>query len=91
MQIISSGDNLCEMSIPVVVVVVVFSSQKTGFDISCKLSTMETFCMKCQILFSGKNKKNIIILLTAELTQRVISRQFYMWSFHMKFMTTNVR
>ena len=34
-------------------------SQKTGFDISCKLSPMETVCMKCQILFSGKNKKKI--------------------------------
>ena len=28
-------------------------SQKTGFDISCKLSAI---CMKCQVLFSGKNK-----------------------------------
>ena len=28
-------------------------SQKTVFDISCKFS----FCMKCQILFPGKNKK----------------------------------
>ena len=27
--------------------------QKTGFDISCKLSPLETICMKCQILFSG--------------------------------------
>ena len=26
-------------------------------DISCKLSPLETVCMKCQILFSGKNKK----------------------------------
>ena len=26
-------------------------SQKTGFDISCKLSPFETICMKCQILF----------------------------------------
>ena len=25
------------------------------FDISCKLSPMEIVCMKCQILFSGKN------------------------------------
>ena len=31
----------------------------TGFDISCKLSPLETICLKCQILFSGKNKKNI--------------------------------
>ena len=28
--------------------------------------------MKCQILFAGKNKKNIINLLSAELAQRVI-------------------
>ena len=27
------------------------------FDISCKLSPMETICMKCQNLFSRKNKK----------------------------------
>ena len=27
--------------------------------ISYKLSLMETVCMKCQILFSGKNKGNI--------------------------------
>ena len=34
-------------------------SQKTGFDISCKLSPMMMVCMKCQILFSCKSKKNI--------------------------------
>ena len=33
---------------------------------------METICMKCQILFSGKNKKNIINLLSAENAQRVV-------------------
>ena len=27
------------------------------FDISCKLSPMETVCMKCQILFSGNVRK----------------------------------
>ena len=31
--------------------------QKTGLDISCKLSPVETICMNCPILFSGKNKK----------------------------------
>ena len=31
-----------------------FFSWKTGFDISCKLSPMETIWMKCQILFSSK-------------------------------------
>ena len=34
-------------------------SQKTGFDISCKLSLEETVCMKCQTLFpEKKNQKN---------------------------------
>ena len=28
--------------------------------------------MKCQILFSGKNKKNIAKLSSAELAQRVV-------------------
>ena len=49
-----------------------YFSQKTGFDISCKLSPLETICMKCQILFSRKNKKTIINLLSAELAQRVV-------------------
>ena len=35
-----------------------YFSQKTGSDISCKLSPMETICRKCQILFPGQNKKN---------------------------------
>ena len=39
------------------------------FDISCKLSPKETICMKCKILFSGKNKKNIIYLSSAEFAQ----------------------
>ena len=32
---------------------------------------METICMTFQILFSGKNKKNIINFLSAEFVQRV--------------------
>ena len=36
-----------------------YNSQKIGFDISCKLSPEKTICMKCQSLFSGKNKRNI--------------------------------
>ena len=40
--------------------------QKTGFDISCKSSPVETIGMKCQILLSAKNKKIIINMLTAE-------------------------
>ena len=31
--------------------------QNIGFDISCKLSPEEKICMKCDILYSGKNKK----------------------------------
>ena len=34
-------------------------SQKIGFDISWNLSAVETVCIECQILFSGKNKKTI--------------------------------
>ena len=33
-------------------------SQRIGSDTSCKLSTKETICMKCQSYFQG-NKKNI--------------------------------
>ena len=49
-----------------------YFSQKTGYDISCKLSPKETICMKCHILVSGKNKKNIISLSSAENAQRVV-------------------
>ena len=31
---------------------------------------MVTLCVKCQILFSGKNKKNIISLSSAELAKK---------------------
>ena len=40
-----------------------------------QLSPKETICMKCHMLFSGKNKKNIInlsIKLSAENVQRVV-------------------
>ena len=36
-----------------------YFSQKIDFGISCKLSPQETICLKCQSLFSGKNKKYI--------------------------------
>ena len=50
-----------------------FFFQGTGFDISCKLPPEETICMKYQILFSEKNKKqNIINLSSAELGQRML-------------------
>ena len=32
--------------------------------------------MKCQILFSGKNKKNIVNLLSAEFAQRVVQVEY---------------
>ena len=43
-----------------------YFSQKTGFDLSCKLSPLETICMKGQILFSEKDKKNIEKMPSAE-------------------------
>ena len=47
-------------------------SQKTGFEISCKLYPLETIHMKHQNPFSGKNKKNIISLSSAELVKRAV-------------------
>ena len=47
--------------------------KKTGFDISCKLSPLETICMKCQILFPEKNKKNISQCLILKILLRVLS------------------
>ena len=41
-----------------------FFLKKTGFDISCRLSPLETNCMKCEILHSGKNRKCIILSLS---------------------------
>ena len=32
--------------------------------------------MKCQILFSGKNKQNIINVSSAELAQRVVKHKY---------------
>ena len=50
-----------------------YFSQKTGFIFHANfLQRTETICMKCQILFSGKNKKNIISLSFAELAQSLI-------------------
>ena len=50
-----------------------YFSQTTGFDISCKLSPLETICMKLRILFSEKkNKKNVTNLPPAELAQGVV-------------------
>ena len=34
---------------------------------------MEKICIKCQILFSGKNKKNITNLSSAEFAHKVVT------------------
>ena len=39
---------------------------------SCNLSPKETIFLKCQILFSVKNKKNITSLSSADIAQRVL-------------------
>ena len=48
-----------------------YFSQKTSFDISWKLSPVETICMKCQILFSRKIKKNISVCRLLKILPRV--------------------
>ena len=48
--------------------------QKTGFYTSC-MSLEETICMKCLSVISGKNKKNIINLSSAEFAQRVVKNK----------------
>ena len=51
-----------------------------------QIVSKETICMKCQILFSGKNKKNIINLSPGENAQRVVKVNLtcYMTSPHGK-------
>ena len=46
--------------------------QANRFDISCKLSPLETTCMMCQILFSRNNKKNINSLLSAKFAHSMV-------------------
>ena len=47
--------------------------KKIGFDSTCKLSPEETICMKCQILFSGKNKIKYNYLLRRQFMCNVNS------------------
>ena len=47
-----------------------YFSQKTGFEMSGKLSPT---CMKCKNLFSWKNKKNILKSRLLEIISRVLS------------------
>ena len=47
--------------------------QKTGFDISCKLSPWETICMKCQSLFSCQIKNNQFVVCWVCLKHALIT------------------
>ena len=40
--------------------------QKTGFNISRKLSLKETICMKCQTLFSAKKSEKYFIMSSVD-------------------------
>ena len=55
------------------ILIVFLFSEKTGFGISCKSSQLESICVKCQILFSRKIRKNNINLSSVELAQRVVN------------------
>ena len=55
-----------------------YFSWKIESDISCKLYPLETICMKCQILFKGKIRKNLINLSSAESAYCVVSKNFQM-------------
>ena len=50
-----------------------FFFRKICLDISCRLSPLETMCMKFQSLFSGKNMKYIVHLSSAEFAQSMLS------------------
>ena len=50
-----------------------YFSQQLTFHANCLLWTpLETVCIECQHLLSGKNKKNIINLPSPEFAQRVV-------------------
>ena len=80
----------------------IFPRKWDRFDISCKLSPnifllanclMETICMKHQILFSGKNKKNKYCLL--KILPRVLSIKFitktYLFKYTENFTTKKMK
>ena len=54
-------------------------SQETGFDILCKLSPQESICIKCQIMFYLKKKKEktTINLSSDEYAHRVKVKVFH--------------
>ena len=58
-----------------------YFSQQLTFHANCLLWTpLETICIECQRLLSGKNKKNIINLPSAEFAQRVNGRRQFAWN-----------
>ena len=56
-------------------VFLIFFFQKTGFDILCKLSALETICIKCQNLFSGKNIKYFFLWSAEKFTQSALREE----------------
>ena len=50
-----------------------YFSQKTGLDISCRLSPLETTCMMCANLFCWKIRKKYFRMLSAEIFTSVLS------------------
>ena len=56
-----------------------YFSKKTGFNISCKVSPLESICMKCQILFCffvlffrKLDKKNNEFVICRKIAMRVV-------------------
>ena len=59
-----------------------YFTQKTGLTIHVNcLHLLETICMKCQILFSGKNKKKYHQFVITELTKRMVKINFFTKTF----------
>ena len=52
-----------------------------GFNISCELSPLETVCMKCQNLFSGKNKGSISKMSSEIFSADDILKYIYIFFF----------
>ena len=61
-----------------------YFSQKTVFIISCKMSPMETTDMKCQNLFSGKNKETVLKSHLLKFLPRVLSKYLLNLPSHIK-------
>ena len=53
-----------------------YFSKKIRYNISGKLSPLEPICMKSQILSSGKNKKNVTNLLSAEFARSQLNAKW---------------